>query len=193
MKIDPELVKYLTKDDVRVLTSVEMGMRNHELVPASLIEGIAQLKRANTYKVLMHLLKHKLVMHKAGKFDGYALTYSGYDTLALNVFLKRGNITALGPKIGVGKESDVYLCQDAEGNELVVKLARLGRTSFRTVNNHLIFLRSRKTATTLRTGRATAGSTSLVSPPSRSLPSCRHYTRAGFERRALSIIIATLC
>jgi RIO kinase 2 len=45
--------------------------------------------------------------------------------------LERGLISGLGRKIGVGKESDVFLAQTPEGTEVVCKFARLGRTSFR--------------------------------------------------------------
>jgi RIO kinase 2 len=63
MKLDPDLIHYLTKEHFRVLIAVEMGMKNHEFVPVPLIESLANLKRSNTYKVLQLLLKHKLVMH----------------------------------------------------------------------------------------------------------------------------------
>ena len=79
------------------------------------------------------LLKHKLIFHTGKIYDGYALTYMGYDYLALKVFIKRGTVAQIGLKIGVGKESDIYLCQNSEGEDVVVKLARLGRTSFRTI------------------------------------------------------------
>lgn len=41
MKLDPDLIKYLTKDHFRVLTAIEMGMKNHEFVPVPLIESLA--------------------------------------------------------------------------------------------------------------------------------------------------------
>jgi RIO kinase 2 len=41
-----------------------MGMKNHELVPAPLIQAIAKIKRANVFKIIQNLLKHKLIMHK---------------------------------------------------------------------------------------------------------------------------------
>jgi len=34
-------------------------------------------------------------------------------------------------KIGVGKESDIYLVRDKDNKLMVLKLARLGRTSFK--------------------------------------------------------------
>ncbi len=43
-------------------------------------------------------------------------------------------------KIGVGKESDVYLVR-SQGNKLMVlKLARLGRTSFKTIKKNRDYL-----------------------------------------------------
>ena len=143
MKLDPELIHLLTKDHFRVLTAVEMGMKNHEFVPAPLIESLASLKRSNAFKILQLLLKHKLVMHTGKIYDGYALTYMGYDYLALRAFIKRGTVCKIGTKIGVGKESDVYICEGKDGESVVIKFARLGRTSFRTVKNNRDYLKGR--------------------------------------------------
>ena len=115
MKLDPDLIHYLTKEHFRVLIAVEMGMKNHELVPVPLIESLAALKRSNCYKIIQFLLKHKLVMHVNKVYDGYALTYMGYDYLALKAFMKRGTVKRVGIKIGVGKESDIYLCEAGSG------------------------------------------------------------------------------
>jgi RIO kinase 2 len=143
MKLDPDLIHYLTKEHFRVLTAVEMGMKNHEYVPLPLIESLAALKRSNTYKVVQFLLKHKLVMHVNKQYDGYALTYGGYDYLALKAFMKRGHIKQVTIKIGVGKESDIYMCENPEGEMVVIKFARLGRTSFRTVKENRDYLKGR--------------------------------------------------
>jgi RIO kinase 2 len=96
MKLDPDLLHYLSKEHFRILTAIEMGMKNHEYVPVPLIESIASLKRSNTYKLLTLLLKHKLLMHISKPFDGYALTYMGYDYLAIKAFMKRGNVATIG-------------------------------------------------------------------------------------------------
>lgn len=61
------------------------------------------------------------------------MTYLGYDFLALRAMMKRGNIVSVGRKIGVGKESDIYLVQNEEGETLALKLQRLGRVSFRAI------------------------------------------------------------
>ena len=135
MKLDPDLIQFLTKDHFRVLTAVEMGMRNHEFVPHQLVESLSGMKRSAAYKILQFCLKHKLVFHTGKSYDGYALTFLGYDYLALNVFMKRGHVKKVGLKIGMGKESDIYICttNDPERPTIVIKFARLGRTSFRTV------------------------------------------------------------
>ncbi len=33
MKLDVAVLRYLTKEDFRVLTAIEMGMKNHDIVP----------------------------------------------------------------------------------------------------------------------------------------------------------------
>lgn len=44
VKLSVEVLKYLTKDDFRVLVAVEMGMKNHDLVPTVLINSLSNLK-----------------------------------------------------------------------------------------------------------------------------------------------------
>ncbi|KAL6501296.1 hypothetical protein OROHE_024943 [Orobanche hederae] len=70
MKLDVEYLKHLPKDGFRVRTAVEMGMRNHEIVPSKLISRIASLKHGDSCKVLQILLGHKLVHHDSSKFHG---------------------------------------------------------------------------------------------------------------------------
>ena len=45
---------------------VEMGMKNHEIVPAPLVASIANLKHGGCHKVLRELSKHKLVCYEHG-------------------------------------------------------------------------------------------------------------------------------
>jgi RIO kinase 2 len=77
MKLDVTCMRYLTKEDYRVLVAVEMGMRNHEMVPVELIASIAQLRHGGSYKFLSTLLKFKLVAHERNEYDGYRLSYLG--------------------------------------------------------------------------------------------------------------------
>jgi len=64
----------------------------------------------------------------------------GYDYLALYVFMKRGSVKKVIEKHGVGKESDIYKVEHPSGEIMILKLARLGRTSFMTVKNKRDYL-----------------------------------------------------
>lgn len=48
-------------------TQVEMGMKNHEIVPVSLLSSIASLKHGGCNKILRELVKHKLVVYERTK------------------------------------------------------------------------------------------------------------------------------
>ncbi|EUD65119.1 Atypical/RIO/RIO2 protein kinase [Plasmodium inui San Antonio 1] len=136
MKLDISCFCFLSKNEHRVLTAIEMGMRNHEYLPVSLIASIANLRKEGITSVLKKLLKNKLISHENKKYDGYKLTYLGYDFLALRAFINRGILKSVGNQIGVGKESDIYICKDTSGNLLCLKIHRLGRISFRTIKNN---------------------------------------------------------
>ena len=110
MRFDLTALKYLNKDDFRVLTAIEMGMRNHEIVPVDLIQSISKIRNTSVHRILANLLKHKLIKHTKIQYDGYSLNYLGYDFLAIHSLIKQGILVQIGTKIGVGKESDVYLC-----------------------------------------------------------------------------------
>ncbi|KAL9236510.1 hypothetical protein vseg_011171 [Gypsophila vaccaria] len=156
MKLDVNVLRYLSKDDFRVLVAVELGMRNHEIVPSTLIDRIARLKHGGTYKVLKNLLKHKLLHHDSTEYDGFRLTYLGYDFLAISALVKSGVITAVGRQIGVGKESDIFEVINEEGTVMAMKLHRLGRTSFRAVKSKRDYLRHRSSFNWLYLSRLAA-------------------------------------
>jgi RIO kinase 2 len=136
MKLDPTVMRTMGPQDFRVLEAVERGMKDHALVPLPLVSSLANLRHGGCHKIVSSLLRDKLLSHenrKHGNVDGYRITNAGYDVLALH-HLKQTNVVAgLGPRIGTGKESDVYLASDREGRQIVLKFHRLGRTSFRNV------------------------------------------------------------
>ncbi|XP_007940729.1 serine/threonine-protein kinase RIO2 [Orycteropus afer afer] len=135
-KVNVAKLRYMSRDDFRVLTAVEMGMKNHEIVPCSLIASIASLKHGGCNKVLRELVKHKLIAWERTKtVQGYRLTNAGYDYLALKTLSSRQVVESVGNQMGVGKESDIYIVANEEGHQFALKLHRLGRTSFRNLKN----------------------------------------------------------
>ncbi|XP_076464947.1 uncharacterized protein LOC143296867 [Babylonia areolata] len=158
-KLKANLFQHLTKEDFRVLLAVEMGMKNHELVPGHLAASIAKLHAGGCHKVLMNLSRHKLVAFEKTKnkrYEGYRLTNSGYDYLALQVLVGRDTLSSFGRQIGVGKESDVYIVADDEMKEYALKLHRLGRTSFRQLKNKRDYHKHRKSISWLYLSRLSA-------------------------------------
>ncbi|CAH8561227.1 unnamed protein product [Schistosoma intercalatum] len=150
--------RYITSEAWRALIAIEMGLKNHEVVPPELALKISHLRRSCIG--FSHLVQEQLILNRLVAYEtdnrhsmkGYRLTNLGYDYLALNQFFKSEQLESLGTMIGAGKESDVYIAAAGarcgrpsdgsegplvdfpnEGDSVVVKFHRLGRTSFRKV------------------------------------------------------------
>ncbi|CAH0718099.1 unnamed protein product, partial [Brenthis ino] len=156
-KLDVTILRYLTSEDFRVLTAVEMGMKNHELVPGSLVASIANLRHGGVHKLMKDLCKHRLLTYERGKhYDGYRLTNAGYDYLALKALTNRKVISSFGNQIGVGKESNIYTVADEDRKPLCLKLHRLGRTCFRNIKDKRDYHAHRNKASWLYLSRISA-------------------------------------
>ncbi|XP_039758694.1 serine/threonine-protein kinase RIO2 [Pararge aegeria] len=156
-KLDVAMLRYLTSEDFRVLTAVEMGMKNHELVPGSLVASIANLRHGGVHKLMKDLCKHRLLTYERGKqYDGFRLTNAGYDYLALKALTNRKVIASFGNQIGVGKESNIYTVADEDRNPLCLKLHRLGRTCFRNIKDKRDYHAHRNRASWLYLSRISA-------------------------------------
>jgi RIO kinase 2 len=158
MKLDTHALRYLSNDDWRVLTAVEMGSKNHEVVPTSLISQISGLRGASgVNRSISNLAKPGLIAKvKNAHYDGYRLTYGGLDYLALHAFTKRKTAYSVGNQIGVGKESDIFVIADDTGTQRVLKIHRLGRISFRSVKKNRDYLRNRNSASWMYMSRLAA-------------------------------------
>ena len=83
-KLDVSLLRYITSEHFRVVTAVEMGMKNHEIVPADIICSISNLKHGGVHKLTRDLIRWKLIAsERKGPVTGFRLTVMGYDYLAL--------------------------------------------------------------------------------------------------------------
>ncbi|POW17156.1 hypothetical protein PSHT_06459 [Puccinia striiformis] len=147
MKLDASDIRYLSSDTFRVLTAVEMGSKNHEIVPTALIANLAGLRSGGVNKCISDL---------ARRDDGYRLTYGGYDFLALKTFSKRDTVCSVGNQIGVGKEADVYVVAGNEDTQRVLKIHRLGRISFRAIKSKRDYLQNRRNASWMYMSRLAA-------------------------------------
>ncbi|KAK5938380.1 Serine/threonine-protein kinase rio2 [Knufia obscura] len=132
MKLDTKSLRYLNNADWKVLSAVESGSRNHEVVPTPLIVSIAKSSPGDVQRSISLLARSGLIAKLAtAKYDGYRLTYGGLDYLALHGLEKSNVIYSVGNQIGVGKESDIFVVSDEKGEQKVLKIHRLGRVSFK--------------------------------------------------------------
>ena len=112
---------------------------------------------SGAHKCISNLAKVGLIAKvKNARYDGYRLTYGGLDYQALNTHRKAKTIYSLGNQIGVGKESDIYITASPTGRQLVLKLHRLGRISFRTVKANRDYLRNRSSGSWMYLSRLAA-------------------------------------
>ncbi|KAI1002325.1 Serine/threonine-protein kinase [Podosphaera aphanis] len=156
MRLDTKHMRYLTDEDWRTLAAVEVGSKNHEVVPTALIGQISGL-RGGVHRSISSLAKVGLIgRHKNAKYDGYVLKYGGLDYLALNTYRKRKDVYSVGNQIGVGKESDIFVVADERGVQRVLKIHRLGRISFRTVKSNRDYLRNRTSGSWMYMSRLAA-------------------------------------
>lgn len=156
-KLDVALLRYITSEHFRVVTAVEMGMKNHEIVPQDIICSISNLKHGGVHKLMRDLQRWKLIAtERKGNVTGFRLTVMGYDYLALRALSAKGTVFSVGNMIGVGKESDVYVVSDDDERQMAMKLARLGRTSFRQIKNKRDYHGKRRAASWLYLSRLAA-------------------------------------
>lgn len=127
----------LEKEDFRILTAIEIGMKRSEYVTLSNIKFYSRYKMEETLFRLNKVHKLDLLIRDSSKYEiGYTLNSKAYDLLALHTLVKRNVISQLGPLIGKGKESDVYSCIDDNGKIYALKFYRMGRTSFRNIKRY---------------------------------------------------------
>lgn len=133
--------------DSQIFNQVEMGSKNHEIVPTAMIDKIARLRGGSSgvHKSISNLAKTGLIGRvKEAKYDGYRLTYGGLDYLALHAYSSKKQIYSVGSRVGVGKESDIMMVADDKGQQKILKIHRLGRISFRTVKTNRDYLKKRQ-------------------------------------------------
>ena len=122
----------LTDQDFKLLRLLERALFRFEYAPIEWIASRTDIPPKELDARLRKLRSLK-VIRKHTTMPAYRLTFLGLDCIALRNLVNRNIITALGDKIGVGKESDVYKAL-TPGNKLAsVKFHRIGRTSFKKV------------------------------------------------------------
>lgn len=74
----------------------------------------------------------------------------------MRTFAKRDIVQSVGNQIGTGKESDIYVVANPEGERMALKIHRLGRISFRTIKSKRDYLRQGQHASWMYMSRLAA-------------------------------------
>ena len=132
-----KLLTTLDKEDLRILMSIELGMKRSEYVTISNIRFYSRYPIEETLFRLNKVHKLDLIIRNSAEHEvSYTLNSLGYDLLALHALVEKDVISQLGPILGKGKESDVYSCMDDDENIYALKVYRMGRTSFKNVKKY---------------------------------------------------------
>jgi RIO kinase 2 len=126
------LMADLEPGDFYLLSGVEQGMRFSKWVSKDTLPDYSGLDGEDVDYRLDRCLERSLIERKTIQYEGYRLTFEGYDALALHTFAERDTIEAVGAPLGVGKESDVYEVRSYR--PLALKYHREGITEFRRVD-----------------------------------------------------------
>jgi len=125
-----ENLKDLSRRDIKVLMAIERGMFSSRRINIETISRISGLDPDRLSFHLSRLNKLKMCEFWKGANSGYSLTVHGFDALALDWLFDHKHIQSIGRRIGVGKESQLFYALDFDGVEKVIKVHRVGLTSF---------------------------------------------------------------
>jgi RIO kinase 2 len=144
----------LESKDIYLLSGLEQGMRFSEWVARGKLPDFADLSPEEVDYRLDRCERRGLVERKTIQYEGFRLTFEGYDALALHTFAERGTVEGVGAPLGVGKESDVYEVRSYK--PFALKFHREGYTEFREVNREREYTADRDHVSWLYTARKAA-------------------------------------
>jgi RIO kinase 2 len=128
MAVSAEHIRTLHKYEKTILSVLERQMTRYAWVPLEQLIISTGFSESEVNYRLARLIEWGMVRFNPVPYDGYALVFGGYDTLALESLTRKGTISALGMQLGEGKESVVY---EALGlGPVAIKFHRVGGRSF---------------------------------------------------------------
>lgn len=126
------IYKELSEESFKILAILNSLSSRHEYVPLEEIEKVTKFPPSRVVKLIRELIDMKAVVkHKTTQ--SFRLTYLGLDLVALKKLSESGVLSYLGTKIGVGKESEIYIAKTATGKIVAVKFYKIGRVSFQKI------------------------------------------------------------
>lgn len=124
------LVSLLNKSDFKILKVFASSLKNRQFLNLPTLSQYSNLSQSLIEHHLKRLVKFGLISKSN---IGYTLLVTGLDIYVLKILSNKNIITAIGPQIGIGKEAEVYLAHDSLEQDKILKMFRLGRSSFKQI------------------------------------------------------------
>jgi RIO kinase 2 len=124
------LVSLLNKSDFKLLKVFASSLKNRQFLNLSTLSQYSNLSQGLVEHHLERLVKFGLISKSN---IGYSLLVTGLDIYVLKILSNRNTIAAIGPQIGIGKEAEIYLAHDSQEQDKILKMFRLGRSSFKQI------------------------------------------------------------
>ena len=124
------VVSLLNKSDFKILKVFASSLKNRQFLNLTTLSQYSNLGQGLIEHHLERLVKFGLISKSN---LGYTLLVTGLDIYVLKILSNKNIITALGPQIGIGKEAEVYLARDSLDQDRILKMFRLGRSSFKQI------------------------------------------------------------
>ena len=134
-----EQLRFLDRKDINLLLKIEWGMRDAQWVNIESLPAQVKMPLPEVHYRLNQLLQKKLVERWVGAYEGYKLTFHGYDALALDYLYDNQIIHAIGNSLGLGKEANVYLALTPDDEEVILKIHRIMYSSFSQVRKKRVY------------------------------------------------------
>jgi RIO kinase 2 len=147
-------LRELEEEDFYLLSGVEHGMRFSQWVDRETLTEYSRLDEEEVDHRIDRCERRGFVERQTMQYQGFRLTFEGYDVLALHTLAERGTIEGFGAPLGVGKESDVY--EVASYKPFALKYHREGYTNFREVQREREYTADRHHRSWLYTARKAA-------------------------------------
>lgn len=126
---------HISREGLLILSVLDRHLDAFEYLPEELLFRKTRIPEKTFVSEVINLRRSKLVESHPTR-SAYRLTFLGLDCLALLGLVQRGMITHIGPLVGTGKESVLYLAKTAASEVVVIKLYKIGRVSFKKVARH---------------------------------------------------------
>jgi len=128
-----ELYGELGRHSWRVLDAIFKHLWDYEYVPIQIISSEAEISEEKARNILRHLSNLRAVQNRQKDYEGSTFTFLGLSLYSLHRLVRSGKVSAIGKRMGEGKESTVFNCFSDKHGECVVKFHKVGYTSFKKV------------------------------------------------------------